>query len=59
MTIRQAYSQMTIQDFVNWALANNYPYTIVCSNSRECGTIYSKSSSNRRKYPFDYKPKLS
>ena len=53
MNIRQAYTQMTIKEFVNWALKNKYPYFIVVEGNRERGWIYPKRGSTQ--YKFDYK----
>jgi hypothetical protein len=54
MNIKQAYASMTIKEFVDWALENNYPYCIATSNVREHGIIWPKKGD--KKYKFDYNP---
>jgi hypothetical protein len=55
MNIRTAYSTLTIKEFVNWALKNEYPYFIAIEGNREHGFIFPKRGN--KKYKFDYKIK--
>lgn len=53
--IRTAYNQLSQQQFVDWALNNNYDYFIVIEGNREYGWIYSKQGTTQ--YRFNYKTK--
>lgn len=55
MKINTAYRIMSIKQFVNWALENNYPYFIGIEGNREHGIIWPKRGNT--KYRFDYKIK--
>lgn len=55
MNIRTAYNTLTQKEFVDWALKNNYSYSIKIEDNREHGIIFSKKGNT--KYRFDYKIK--
>jgi hypothetical protein len=55
MNIRQAYNQMSIKEFVDWALQENYPYFIKIEGNRESGWVYPKKGN--KQYKFDYQIK--
>lgn len=57
MNIRQAYSQKTPKEFVDWALQENYPYFIKIEGNRESGWVYPRRGN--KQYKFDYKIKTS
>ena len=52
MNIKQAYTQLTPYEFVNWALKNKYPYFIKIEGNRESGWIYPKKGN--KQYKFNY-----